>query len=204
LNNLGFKYPITIDEVGEGLVLQEEDYAIFAKAVNHSVYSLAYAFIEKAKQGRFNVTKAKELKVKKGKKWQNLQNGKSVLSEENKIITPEMVLGPSRKGFKIVIASDGLYNEEDFVPFASEADVLVLEATFDDALEEKAREKLHSTARLSARIAKLAKVKRLYLTHISPRYKEEDSLEEEAQEEFPEAIIAYDGLEILLNRKDLE
>ena len=200
----GFRYPIVFNDVEEGFVYEEEDYKIIAKQSIHSVYTLAYAYIEKDRLGRFDTKKAKELKVKKGIKWQQLQNGKTVLSEDNKIVTPEMILGPSRRGFKIIIASDGTYVEEEFVPFAMDADVLVLEATFSDANEEKAREKLHSTSRWSAIIARKAKAKRLYLTHISPRSKEDENLENEAQEEYPDAVVAYDGLEILLNRRDLE
>ena len=203
-DNFGFKYPIDIQEIEEGLVCEEDDYRIVAKRVKHSVYTVAYAFIEKDRLGRFNKEKAKKLKVKRGSKWQELQKGKSVLSEDNKVIIPEMVLGPKRRGFKIVIAFDGLYDDEDFVPFAKEADVLILEATFDDDHENNAKERLHSTARWSAQIARKAEAKKLYLTHISPRFKEDKSLEKQAQEEYPDAIIAYDGLEINLNRKDLE
>ena len=203
-SNLGFDYPIDVIEVEEGFVCEEDDYQIVSKRVMHSVYTLAYAYIEKDRLGRFDPKKAKAFKVKKGTKWQQLQKGKSVLSEDNKIITPNMILGPKRRGFKIIIAFDGLYVEEEFVPFAMEADVLILEATFSDKQIEKAKEKLHSTARWSAEIARKAKAKKLYLTHISPRHKDDDSLEKEAKEEYPEAVIAYDGLEILLNRRDLE
>ncbi|HUU78949.1 MAG TPA: ribonuclease Z [candidate division Zixibacteria bacterium] len=202
-SNFGFKYQIEFFENEGGFVCEEEDYQIISKRVAHSVYTLAYAFIEKDRLGRFNKEKAIALKVEKGLKWQQLQKGKSVLSEENKIVTPEMILGPKRKGFKIVIAYDGLYDEEEFVPFAMDADILVLESTFSDEHEEKALERLHSTARWSSKIARKANAKRLYLTHISPRHKGDNSLEKQAREEFPEAIIAYDGLEINLNRKDL-
>ncbi len=202
--NFGFKYPIDIQEIEEGLVCEDDDYRIISKRVMHSVYTVAYAFIEKDRLGRFNKEKAIELNVKQGRKWQELQKGKSVLSEDNKVIVPEMVLGPSRRGFKIVIAIDGLYVEEEFAPFAKEADVLIMEATFGDEHIANAKERMHSTARWAARIAKKADAKRLFLTHISPRFKDDNSLEMQAKEEFTEAIIAHDGLEINLNRKDLE
>lgn len=202
--NHGFSFPIEIKEIEEGLVYETKKYRLFAQRVPHSVYSLSFAFIEKPRLGRFNVQKAKQLKVKRGPKWNQLQEGEPVLSEDNKIILPEMVLGKQRRGFKLIFGSDGLYPPETFVPFAHQADVLVLEATFGDEEEEHAYEKLHSTARLSARIAKQANVKRLYLTHISPRYNDPTILEEQAREEFPETVIAYDGLEVNLNRSELE
>ncbi len=202
--NYGLTFPIDIQEVEEGVVCDEDDYRIIAKRVMHSVYTMAYAYLEKDRLGRFDEKKAKMHKVRKGKKWQELQHGKSVLSEDNKVILPEMILGPKRRGFKIVIAFDGRYLEEEFIPFASDADVLVMESTYGDEHEENAKERMHSTARWSARIARKANAKRLYLTHISPRFKEDDTLEKEAQEEYPDAIIAYDGLEINLTRRDLE
>jgi ribonuclease Z len=202
--NYGLTFPLEIQEIEEGVVCNEDDYRIIAKRVMHSIYTMAFAYIEKDRLGRFDKEKAKKLKVKKGQKWQELQQGKSVLSEENKVIVPEMVLGPKRRGFKIVIAFDGLYVEEEFVPFAIDADVLVMESTYGDEHEKNAKERLHSTARWSARIAKKANAKRLYLTHISPRFKEDDTLQKEAQEEYPNAVIAYDGLEINLTRRDLE
>jgi ribonuclease Z len=202
--NYGLTFPIDIQEIEEGVVCDEADFRIIGKRVMHSVYTLAFAYIEKDRLGRFDKDKAKKLKVKKGQKWQELQQGKSVLSEDNQVVLPEMVLGPQRRGFKIVIAFDGLYVEEEFVPFASDADVLILESTYGDEQVAKAKERLHSTARWSARIAKKANAKRLYLTHISPRFKEDDTLEREAREEYPNAIIAYDGLEINLKRRDLE
>ncbi|MBD3193022.1 MAG: ribonuclease Z [Candidatus Heimdallarchaeota archaeon] len=202
--NHGFSFPVEMKEIEEGLVYETKKYRLFAQKVPHSVYSLSFAYIEKPRLGRFNVQKAKELKVKRGPKWNQLQEGEPVLSEENKVVLPEMVLGKKRRGFKLIFGSDGLYPPETFVPFAHQADVLILEATFGDEEEEHAYEKLHSTARLSARIAKQANVKRLYLTHISPRYNDPTVLEKQAREEFPETIIAYDGLEINLNRSDLE
>ncbi|NHJ49399.1 MAG: ribonuclease Z [Asgard group archaeon] len=202
--NYGFKFPLDIQMVDEGLVYDEEDHKIMAKRTMHSVYTLAYAYLEKDRLGRFNKDKAIALKVDKGEKWQKLQKGESVLSSDNKVITPDMILGSSRRGFKIIFAYDGLYAEEEFVPFALDADVLIMEATYSDDNIELAEKKLHSTARWSAKIAKKANAKRLYLTHISARFKEVDSLEKQAQEEYPGAIIAYDGLEINLNRRDLE
>jgi len=204
-DNLGFPFPIDFFEITEeGFVYADDDYQIFAKRVLHSVFTLSYAYQEKPRLGRFDKEKARAYKVPRGPKWRQLTEGKAVLSSENKVITPAMVLGPARRGFKIVIGSDGLYDPESFAAFAAGADLLVMEATFGDEQAALAREKLHSTARWSAQIATKAKAKRLVLTHISPRYKEDQALVSQACEEFPGAIVAYDGLELQLNRKDLE
>jgi len=78
-----------------------------------------------------------------------------------------------------------------------------MESTYTEKFKKNALEKLHSTAKISAKIATQANAKKLILTHISARFKEDTELVAEAQKEFPNAIIAYDGLEINMNLKDL-
>ena len=78
-----------------------------------------------------------------------------------------------------------------------------MESTYTEKFKKNALEKLHSTAKISAKIAAQANAKKLILTHISARFKEDAELVAEAQKEFPNAIIAYDGLEINMNLKDL-
>jgi ribonuclease Z len=202
LNKMSF--PLTIQEIANGLVCDEKDYRIYAQQIHHSVYCLGYCLQEKDRCGRFHPEEAKKLGVKRGPKWRKLQEGEAVLSKDNKVVLPEEVLGEKRRGFKIVIAYDGRYQKKDFVPFAREADILVLEATFSMDEEERAIEHLHSTASWSAQIGKAAKAKRLYLTHISARFKETDKLKEEAEAYFPGVVIADDGLEVRLNRSDLD
>lgn len=75
-------------------------------------------------------------------------------------------------------------------------DVLYHEATYDDSLEAQARERGHSTARQAARIAHAAGAKKLVIGHFSKRYNSEDILRQQALEEFPEVIVANEGLRI--------
>ena len=63
---------------------------------------------------------------------------------------------------------------------------------------ERARLVGHSTGRQAAQIARAAEVGKLLLGHFSARYEDETVLLQEAQEVFPNAILAHEGLCISL------
>jgi len=109
-------------------------------------------------------------------------------------ITPDMVLGPPRRGRKIVYTGDTLPSER-VVEAARDADVLIHEATADTPLEEKANRYGHSTGRQAAEIAKRAGVRILILTHYSPRYEDAAPILEDAKAVFPNTLLAEDFFE---------
>jgi len=77
------------------------------------------------------------------------------------------------------------------VQAAHAADLLVHEASFLAEEEERARETMHSTAAQAAEVARLAQVRLLALTHVSPRYFGPE-LAEEAREVFPDTVVPRD------------
>ena len=113
-----------------------------------------------------------------------------------KAIKYESVSKP-KPGVKIVYAGDCLPGDST-VAAAKGADLLIHEATYASDHEKEAREHLHSTASQAAELALRAGVKRLVLTHISPRYKESGQLLKEAKEIFANTEVAEDGTEIIL------
>ena len=77
-------------------------------------------------------------------------------------------------------------------------DLLFHEATFAESEVVRARQTLHSTAREAAQIAKAAGVKRLLIGHYSARYEDETLLLKEAQEVFPETLLAFENQKLTL------
>jgi len=192
-------YPIVSHEVDEGDVLDFEGYKINVLRVKHGVPALAYALVEDMRPGKFDKPKALSMGIPEGPLFSKLQKGETI-TLDNKKITSKMVLGPSRKGRKIVFSGDTKPIKE-MVDFAKNADILIHEGTFESELEDVAGEYGHTTAYQAAEIAKKANVEKLFLIHISPRYMDYKVIEEDARKIFKDSFVPKDFDEIEVNLK---
>jgi len=189
-------FPIEIHEIlNGGVVCNEEEYTVQAAWANHVIPSLAYAIIEKPRPGKFYPEKAKALGIPEGPLWSKLQHGHMVKLPDGRIVKPEDVTGPSRHGRKIVYTGD-TRPFRGFTKFASDADLIIHDATLDDELADRAYEDGHSTPEQAAKNAKKAKAKKLVLTHISARYDDTGILLQQAQKIFKNTLVAEDFMRI--------
>lgn len=203
LLSLGYfkpNYKIVSHEVKEGDVLDFNEYLIRVLRVKHGVPTIAYSLEEKMRPGKFYKPKALKLGVPEGPLFSKLQHGEIITLKDGRKITPDMVLGPPRKGRKIVISGDTVPIDE-MIGFAKDADVLIHEATFDSTLEDVSSEYGHTTASQAAEIAKKANVDKLFLTHISPRYLDNHILEDDAQKIFKNTVVPKDFQEVEVKLK---
>jgi ribonuclease Z len=200
IKDLGYyalSFPIHAYEVREGVILETDNYVIECCPTHHSVLNLAYS-VEEKRSPKFLREKAIALGLKPGPDFGKLQNGIPV-ELNGELILPEQVLGEKRRGRKIVYSGDTIPCQE-LIKFASNADVLIHESTYESSQEKKALENGHSTTTQAAEIAKKAKVFELILTHISTRYKNSSDLRKEASQVFSEVTVAEDFMTIPVER----
>jgi ribonuclease Z len=188
-------FPIEVQEVDEGVVYKDKNYKILAAWAEHTVPNLAYAFVEANKPGKFYPNKALELKVPMGPLWHRLQHGHSVKLRNGSIVKPTQVVGPPRPGLKIVYVGDTRPSKA-VIKLAKNADLLIHDCTFGDEYMDKAETDGHSTPSQVAKIAKVAGVKKLVLTHISARYDDTDTLLKQAKKIFQNVEVGRDLLKI--------
>ena len=203
LTSLGYfrpSYKIVTHEVVNGDILEFHDYIIRVLSVNHNIPALAFCLEENKRPGKFDKPKALKLGIPEGPLFSKLQRGNPIKLDNGKKITPDMVLGPPRAGRKIVISGD-TKPHNNLIEFSKNADILIHEATFDSELEDIAKDFGHTTAYQAAEIAKKANVKRLFLTHISPRYLDHNVLEKDAQKLFKNSYVPKDFHEIEVKLK---
>ncbi|XP_003784749.1 zinc phosphodiesterase ELAC protein 1 [Otolemur garnettii] len=154
------------------LLVDDEQFVVKAFRLFHRIPSFGFSVMEKKRPGKLNAQKLKDLGVPPGPAYGKLKNGISVVLDNGVTVFPEDVLKKPIVGRKICILGDcsGVVGDGG-VKLCFEADLLIHEATLDDAQMDKAKEHGHSTPQMAATFAKSCHAKRLVLTHFSQRYK---------------------------------
>ncbi|MGM0604211.1 MAG: ribonuclease Z [Halobacteriota archaeon] len=200
-------FPIRINEVAPGEVaLRAEAYEVRAFETNHRTKAQGYALREDDRPGRFDRERAEhELEIPPGPAYGQLHRGETVELEDGRVIEPDELVGDPRPGRTFVYTGDTLPVDRT-VEVASNADLLVHDATFAEDNATRARQTAHSTGRQAGEIAERAGAKRLALTHISSRYGgDADPILRDARSAFDgEAFVARDGKQIDLPFPDAE
>ena len=165
-------------------------YVIDAYRVNHNVVCYGYA-ISIPRAGRFDVERAKAQGVPM-RAWSRLQKGET-LELDGVIYTPDMVLGPDRRGLKVAYCTD-TRPVPVIAEYAEGADLFICEGMYgEDGKEAKAREYRHMTMYEAASLAKKAQPKELWLTHYSPSLTRPEEFIDKVRAIFPRAKAARDG-----------
>lgn len=190
--NVHNQFPVRVHEVRDGDRFQiDPQTTVRAARMRHGAYNLGYAVEEGSRPGRFDKPKALSLGVPEGPLFRKLQMGGAVKLKDDRVVTPEMVLGPARPGRTIAVSGDTAPCQA-LTNLARGADLFICEATYAGDMPDKAEENLHMTAGAAAEAARDAGVRRLVLTHISPRYTNADRHLDEARRAFAATTVAED------------
>lgn len=170
--------------------LESHGYEITAFRVNHNVLCYGYT-LEIKRAGKFLPEKAKELGIPL-RCWNPLQKGETV-TWEGVTYTPDMVLGPPRKGIKLAYTTD-TRPTASIREHAKEADLFICEGMYGEKDKEaKAREYKHMTFQEAATLARDAAVKEMWLTHYSPSLVRPEEFMDDVREIFPNSYPGKDG-----------
>ena len=107
-------------------VIELNGYRITAFKVNHNVLCYGYT-LEILRQGKFSAERAKEQEIPL-KYWNSLQKG-NVIEADGVTYTPEMVLGPARKGIKLTYTTD-TRPTESILRNAKDSDLFICEGMY--------------------------------------------------------------------------
>ncbi|MDR0309622.1 MAG: ribonuclease Z [Candidatus Methanoplasma sp.] len=188
-------YEIEISELAPGDTKDLGGFSVSAFRTDHNVPSLGYRLSEKDSRGRFDRKKAAALGLRPGPDFAKLQDGESVGD-----VTPDMVIGPPRPGCSVVYSGDTAPCRE-LSDAAEGADVLIHESTYSGKESALASEHKHSTSVQAAETAKRCGCRALFLVHVSNRYDDRRTIEEEAKTVFGASAVP-DDLDMYMISKD--
>lgn len=190
-------FELQYKELGEEeQILPFDGFSLKAFRVSHSVQCYGYS-MSVARGGRFDRESAQAREIPM-KLWSRLQKGETI-EQNGRVYTPDMVLGPPRKGLKVTYCTD-TRPVEAIAANAEGADLLILEGMYGEPDKlAKAKENKHMTMYEAARIARAAKVPELWLTHYSPSLMRPEEYIGEVRKIFPNTVAARDGRTVELN-----
>lgn len=172
---------------------------ITAFKVNHNVLCYGYS-ISINRTGKFHPELAQQHDIPMCY-WNRLQKGE-VIEEAGKTFTPEMVLGPSRKGIKLTYCTD-TRPVQSIIDNAYESDLLICEGMYGEKDKiNKAKEYKHMTFYEAADIAKKSRPKEMWLTHFSPSLIRPNDYMDEVRRIFPNSYAGKDGKQVELAFED--
>lgn len=174
-------------------------YHIHAFRVKHNVVCYGYR-LEIPRGGRFFTEKAMENKIPQ-KYWSLLQHGQTI-EDGDRIYTPDMVLGPPRKGIKLTYCTD-TRPTVGIEKAAAGSDLFICEGMYAEPEKiVKAKQYKHMTFYEAAAIAKKAGVEELWLTHFSPSLVKAESYMPQVKQIFEAASLGRDGRMTTLDFKE--
>lgn len=179
-----------------GIVYEDDSMSVEAFPLYHRIACSGYIFREKPKARHIRPDMVDFYKVPV-REMGRIRAGADFVAPDGTVVDNVRLTSPAEPALSYAFCSDTMFDER--VAKAVEGvDLLYHEATYDDSCAHNARKRGHSTAREAGRIARMAGVGRLVLGHFSKRYLTEESLLREAMEEFPDVIVANEGMKIKL------
>lgn len=193
LGNAYTAFPLYFHELDQKvpeLIFEDDKVTIETIPLEHRVYTNGYLFREKLRDRKLDVDAARAANIDLAY-YNIIKSGVDVENRDGKLIPNSEITfdPPPAKSYAFV--SDTVY-KPDIVPQITDVTVLYHESTF---LEEHAHlcdRTKHSTAKQAASIAKEAEVGTLILGHYSKRYGNLNRFKEEAEEIFPNVLLAED------------
>lgn len=180
-----------LEENESTLIFEDDTLRVHTLPLDHRVYTNGFLFEEKPGLRRLDKEKIKNYDIPHYD-FQRLKLGKDLILEDGSLIQNNKVTLNPKPIKRYAFCSDTAYNES-VVHLVEGVDLLYHEATFLDAHENLAEKTKHSTAAQAAKIAQLAKVKRLVLGHFSSRYRDKSGFLTEAAPFFDAVELAADG-----------
>lgn len=180
-------HPIT----GPGEIANTGTMRVTCFPVKHRIECYGFVFEEIRNPRKVDADRVRSYGVP-AEDFAALQQGKDWVNPKGTIVPNDELTVPATRTKKYVYCADTLYNE-DMVENILDADLLYHETTYLKDQETHALQRFHSTTHQAARIASLARARKLIIGHFSSKYEDLQPFLEEASAIFPHTELAVEG-----------
>ncbi len=176
----------------EGILLEDEKFSIECFRVFHRIECWGFIFREKKKPRKINKATITSYQLPAAY-FDRLKAGEDIITENGQVIFNEEVTVSNTPARSYAYCGDTIYN---MLVAEKVKDVTLLyhETTYLKDLQERARQRFHSTTTQAANIALQANAQTLLIGHFSSKYEELTSFLTEAREIFPATDLAIEGV----------
>jgi ribonuclease Z len=198
LGALGVRFPVIVMELsGPGGVIElpeetDPSFEVRCAPLSHRVPCYGYRVSLPDRPGGLNLEAALAAGVPQGPLLGQLKDGKSVQLPDGRIVKPDGLIGPPRRGLSMAYTLDTVPCD-NAVELGRGVDLLVHEATYEHARAELARTRGHSSGIQAAEIGARADARRVLLTHFSPSV-DGERVADEARPIHANTLAAADGV----------
>jgi len=196
------QFPITYiftDKVGGETkhLFEDERIVVSGFKLKHRIPCTGFLFRQVVKPRAFNAQFASQFEIPLAEIPKIKAGASFTLNDGTVIPNTDLTLDPPEpKSYAYCTDTRPL---ESTIETVRGVNLLYHESTFMNADADRAKTTFHSTSSQAATIAKSAGVGQLIIGHFSARYTNLDDMLKEAQDVFPNTVLADEGNEIIIN-----
>ena len=195
----GMTYPVefhSIDPNKAEIIYEDRSVTVSTIPLRHRIPSCGFLFQEK-KTPNHIIREMIDFYQIPVYELNRIKNGEDYITPEGTRVPNQRLTTPSAAPRNYAYCSDTICLP-NIVNQIKGVDLLFHEATFLQADAARAKETFHTTAEQAAEIARGANAKQLVIGHFSARYEDESLLLKEAQQIFPNTVLAKENQRITL------
>ncbi|WP_018614958.1 ribonuclease Z [Segetibacter koreensis] len=176
----------------EGILLDDPKFTVECFRVFHRIECWGFIFREKKKPRKINKETIGSYHLPAGY-YERLKLGENIVTENGQLILNENVTIANSPAKSYAYCGDTMYNLS-VAEKVKDVTLLYHETTYLKDLNDRAKQRFHSTTAQAADIALRANAKNLLIGHFSSKYEELNQFLDEAREIFPATDLAIEGV----------
>lgn len=184
------------DPSATSVVYDDRSLSVTAFPLKHRVPCAGFLFQEKTSSDHLDRSAADFYGVPQWE-YNRIKDGGDFTTEDGTVIPHGKLTKPAEPGRSYAYCCDTSYNPS-MISLIKGADLIYHDSTYASQDVDRARKHFHSTATEAARTALEAGAGKLVLGHFSAKYTDESILLEEAQQIFPNTILAKENLTVTI------